>query len=87
MRRKRPAKRPTANSRNVPDTPVIWPDWLRSRRALIDKINGMLCKKGQVLREKHKGRYQIVDRLQGGAVIADYVDLSQLARKLGIALR
>jgi hypothetical protein len=79
MRRKPPAKRATANSRNVPDTPVIWPDGLRSRRAWSDRIHDYLRKKGQGLR-KYKGRIVIVD-LRRGIVVEDHVELEQLARK------
>jgi len=56
------------------------------KRKLIERINDHLRKKGQVLRE-HKGGYVIVDRLRGGAIIADRVDFNQFARKAGIALR
>ncbi len=53
------------------------------KRTLIERIHVYLRKKGWRLRE-HKGRYDIVDLLRGGAIVEDHVDIEQFARKAGL---
>ena len=50
---------------------------------MIERIHVYLRKKGWRLRE-HKGRYDIVDLLRGGAIVEDHVDIEQFARKAGL---
>jgi hypothetical protein len=72
-----------ANPTHIPDfKKVVWPDALRQRRELMNRIHYHLREKGRRLC-KYKGRNVIVD-LQRGRVVEDHVDLKQLARKAGL---
>jgi hypothetical protein len=83
MRSKRSSKRLIANPRHIPDfKKVVWPDALRQRRELMNRIHYHLREKGQRLSE-YKGRYVIVD-LHRDVIVEGHVNVDRLARKFRV---
>jgi hypothetical protein len=77
-----PGIRSDEKQNHIPDSPAVWPDTLRQRRALIERIHDHLRKEGRRLC-KCEGRIVIVDLQQGG-IVEDHVEPKQFARKAGL---